>query len=86
MPQRLIRGQSVSRRARHVAKLGVYIATEGDFRDHPKVADGASELLVKVFGAGMLSGRIVLGVASLPLGMPIEIELVFEIAAQLSES
>src|SRR5471030_1978766 len=63
-----------------VAKLGVYIATEGDFRDHPKVADGASELLVKVFGAGMLSARIVLGVASLPFGMPVEIELVFEIA------
>ena len=37
--------------------------------------------LVKVFGAGMLSSRIVLGVASLPLGMPIEIGLVFEIAA-----
>ena len=64
-----------------VAKLGVYIATEGDFRDHPKVADGASELLVKVFGVGMLSSRIVLGVASLPLGMSIEIELVLEIAA-----
>jgi enamine deaminase RidA (YjgF/YER057c/UK114 family) len=64
-----------------VAKLGVYIATEGDFRDHPKVADGASELLLKIFGAGMLSSRIVLGVASLPLGMPIEIELVFEIAS-----
>jgi enamine deaminase RidA (YjgF/YER057c/UK114 family) len=68
-----------------VAKLGVYIATEGDFRDHPKVADGASELLVKVLGAEMLSSRIVLGVASLPLGMPIEIELVFEIAASPSE-
>ena len=64
-----------------VAKLGVYIATEGDFRDHPKVADGASELLVRVFGTWMLSGRIVLGVASLPLGMPVEVELVFEIAA-----
>jgi enamine deaminase RidA (YjgF/YER057c/UK114 family) len=64
-----------------VAKLGVYIATEGDFRDHPKIADGASELLVKVFGAGMLSSRVVLGVASLPLGLPIEIELVFEVAA-----
>ncbi len=63
-----------------VAKLGVYIATEGDFRDHPKVADGASELLLKIFGAGMLSARIVLGVASVPLGMPIEIELVFEVA------
>jgi enamine deaminase RidA (YjgF/YER057c/UK114 family) len=49
-----------------VAKLGVYIATEGDFRDDPKVADGASELLVKVFGDGMLSSRIVLGVASFP--------------------
>ena len=62
-----------------VAKLGVYIATEGDFRDHPKVADGASELLVKVFGPEMLSGRVVLGVASLPLGLPVEVELVFEV-------
>ncbi len=75
------RPRRISARSTSVAKLGVYIATEGDFRDHPKVADGASELLVKVFGTGMLSGRIVLGVASLPLGVPIEIELVFEIAA-----
>lgn len=67
-------------RIKGVAKLGVYIATEGDFRDHPKVADGASELLVKVFGAEMLSGRVVLGVASLPLGLPVEVELVFEVA------
>lgn len=64
-----------------VAKLGVYIATEGDFRDHPKVADGASELLLEVFGEDKLSGRVVLGVASLPLGLPIEIELVVEVEA-----
>ena len=64
-----------------VAKLGVYIATEGDFRDHPTVADGASDVLVKVLGTEMLSARIVLGLASLPLGMPVEVELVFEIAA-----
>ncbi|MEI2299294.1 RidA family protein [Ensifer sp. MJa1] len=63
-----------------VAKLGVYIATSGDFRDHPKVADGASDLLAKVFGPEMLSGRIVLGVASLPLGLPVEIELLVEVA------
>jgi enamine deaminase RidA (YjgF/YER057c/UK114 family) len=44
------------------------------------VADGASELLLKVFGTEMLSGRIVLGVASLPLGMPVEVELVLELA------
>ncbi len=64
-----------------VAKLGVYIATAGDFGDHPKVADGASEVLLKVFGPEMLSGRVVLGVASLPLGLPVEIELVLEVAA-----
>ncbi|MGG7578516.1 RidA family protein [Rhizobium sp. Nf11,1] len=62
-----------------VVKLGVYIATEGDFRDHPKVADGASEMLLQVFGEERLSGRVVLGVASLPLGVPIEIELVLEV-------
>ncbi|URK85967.1 RidA family protein (plasmid) [Rhizobium sp. RCAM05350] len=64
-----------------VVKLGVYIATEGDFREHPKVADGASEILLKVFGEEKLSGRVVLGVASLPLGVPIELELVLEIDA-----
>jgi enamine deaminase RidA (YjgF/YER057c/UK114 family) len=64
-----------------IAKLGVYIATEGDFRDHPRVADGASEILLKVFGEEKLSGRIVLGVASLPLGLPIELELVLEVEA-----
>ncbi len=62
-----------------VAKLGVFIATEGDFREHPKVADGASEFLAEIFGADKLSGRVVLGVASLPLGMPIELELVLEV-------
>ncbi|MBX5220043.1 MULTISPECIES: RidA family protein [unclassified Rhizobium] len=62
-----------------VVKLGVYIATEGDFRDHPKVADGASEMLLQVFGEERLSGRVVLGVASLPLGVPIEIEFVLEV-------
>ncbi|TAU00530.1 RidA family protein [Rhizobium ruizarguesonis] len=62
-----------------VVKLGVYIATEGDFRDHPKVADGASEMQLAVFGEEKLSGRVVLGVASLPLGVPIELELVLEV-------
>jgi enamine deaminase RidA (YjgF/YER057c/UK114 family) len=66
-------------RVRCFAKLGVYIATSGDFRDHPKVADGASELLLDVFGAQKIPPRIVLGVASIPLGMPVEIELVLEI-------
>ena len=62
-----------------VAKLSVFIATKGDFREHPKVADGASEILVQVFGRAKLSGRVVVGVASLPLGKPIELELVLEV-------
>jgi enamine deaminase RidA (YjgF/YER057c/UK114 family) len=63
----------------HVVRLGVSIATDGDFREHPKVADAASEMLVQVFGEEKISTRIVLGVASLPLGMPIELEVIFEV-------
>ncbi len=62
-----------------VIRLGVLIATEGDFREHPSVADAASDMLVHVFGEEKLSTRIVLGVASLPLGMPIELEVIFEV-------
>jgi enamine deaminase RidA (YjgF/YER057c/UK114 family) len=66
-------------RIRTIAKLGVYIATPADFREHPKVADGASELLLTIFGIERVPPRVVLGVASIPLGMPVEIELVFEV-------
>jgi len=62
-----------------VVRLGVSIATDGDFREHPSVADAASELLVQIFGEEKLSTRIVLGMASLPFGMPIELEVIFEI-------
>ena len=62
-----------------VVKLAVYMATEGDFFAQPKVADAASELLRDVFGADKLPVRMVLGVASLPLGMPVELEVVFEV-------
>ena len=61
-----------------VVRLGVYIATSGDFFDQPRVADGASELLKEVFGADKMSARLVIGVASLPMGMPIELELILE--------
>jgi len=56
------------------------MATCADFRDHPKVAGGASDLLARVFGAAGVSTRLVIGVASLPLGMPIESEVMAEAA------
>ncbi len=51
-----------------------------DVRDQPKVADGASELLQDVFGKDKNPSRLVYGVASLPLGTPVELELIFEVS------
>jgi Putative translation initiation inhibitor, yjgF family len=62
-----------------VVRLGVSVATSGDVRDQPKVADGASELLQDVFGKEKNPCRLVYGVASLPLGTPVELELIFEV-------
>jgi enamine deaminase RidA (YjgF/YER057c/UK114 family) len=63
-----------------IVRLGVAVATSGDVRDQPKVADGASELLQDVFGKDKNPCRLVYGVASLPLGTSIELEIIFEIA------
>jgi enamine deaminase RidA (YjgF/YER057c/UK114 family) len=62
-----------------VVKLTSYLATSGDFSSHVKVADAASELLRDVFGEDKLPVRMVLGVASLPLGVPVVVELLFEV-------
>jgi enamine deaminase RidA (YjgF/YER057c/UK114 family) len=61
-------------------RLGVLIATSGDVRDQPKIADAASDLLQDVFGKDKNPCRMVYGVASLPLGAPVELELIFEVA------
>jgi enamine deaminase RidA (YjgF/YER057c/UK114 family) len=61
-----------------IVKLTTYLATENDFSAHAKVADGASELLRDVFGDGKLPVRMVLGVGSLPLGVPVVVEILFE--------
>ena len=63
-----------------IVRLGVSIATSGDVRDQPKVADAASELLQQIFGKEMNPCRMVFGVASLPLGTPVELELIFEVS------
>jgi enamine deaminase RidA (YjgF/YER057c/UK114 family) len=63
-----------------VVRLGVSVATSGDVRDQPKVADAASELLQDVFGTDKNPCRLIYGVASLPLGTPVELEVIFEVA------
>jgi enamine deaminase RidA (YjgF/YER057c/UK114 family) len=64
-----------------VVTLGVYIATAGNFSDHVTVADAASELLREILGIDKMSSRVVSGVQSLPLGVPVELEVIFEVSA-----
>ena len=67
-------------RVTRVVRLGVFIATSGDFFDQPKVADAVSDLFRDIFGIEKMPVRLVIGVASLPLGMPIELDVIFEVA------
>jgi enamine deaminase RidA (YjgF/YER057c/UK114 family) len=66
-------------RVTKVIRVGVYLATYGDFYNQPIVADAASELLRDVFGEDKTSVRTVIGVASLPLGLPVMLEVTFEV-------
>jgi enamine deaminase RidA (YjgF/YER057c/UK114 family) len=68
-------------RVTRIVRLGVSVATSGDVREQPRVADGASELLQNVFGKDKNPSRLVYGVASLPLGAPVELEVIFEVSA-----
>ena len=68
-------------RVKRVVRLGVSVATSGDVRDQPKVADAASDLLETVFGKDKNPCRLVYGVASLPLGTPVELEIIFEVTS-----
>ncbi len=67
-------------RVTRVVRLGVFISTSGDFFDQPRVADAVSDLFRDIFGSEKTAVRLVIGVASLPLGLPIELEVIFEVS------
>ena len=69
---------SLSRVSR-VVRIGVMLATSGDTVNLPRIADGASELFRDVFGIRKISTRSVFGVASLPLKVPVELDVIFEV-------
>jgi enamine deaminase RidA (YjgF/YER057c/UK114 family) len=73
-------------RVTRVVSVKAYLATHGDFYNQPIVADAASELLRDVFGQDMMSVRSVLGVAALPLGAPVMLQVTFEVQNQEGES
>ncbi len=67
-------------RMKQVVKLTGFVNSTPDFPDHPKVINGASELLADVFGEAGRHTRSAFGVANLPFGVAVEIEAIFEIA------
>jgi len=66
-------------RVRRVVKVTVFVAGEPDFCDQPKVANGASELFGEVFGEAGRHARAAVGVAALPLGVPVEVDAIAEV-------
>ena len=63
-------------RVERVVKLGAFINSTGDFTDQPKVANGASELMVAVFGDAGKHARAAVGVPCLPLGCAVEVDAI----------
>jgi enamine deaminase RidA (YjgF/YER057c/UK114 family) len=64
---------------RRVVKVVGFVASAPDFTGQPAVVNGASELLGEVFGEAGAHARSAVGVASLPLDAPVEVELVVEV-------
>jgi enamine deaminase RidA (YjgF/YER057c/UK114 family) len=64
---------------KQVVRVGVFVCSEPGFYDQPKVANAASELLVQVFGERGKHARAAVGSVALPLGTPVEVELLVEV-------
>jgi enamine deaminase RidA (YjgF/YER057c/UK114 family) len=64
---------------RRVLKLGGFVACTADFVDHPKVVNGASELMIEVFGDIGRHARFAVGTPSLPFGAAVEVDAIVEV-------
>jgi enamine deaminase RidA (YjgF/YER057c/UK114 family) len=67
-------------RVQRVLRLGGFVNCTPEFTDMPQVVNGASDLMVELFGDSGKHARAAVGVASLPLGVAVEVEAMFEIA------
>jgi enamine deaminase RidA (YjgF/YER057c/UK114 family) len=64
---------------RQVVRVGVFVCSQPGFTDQPKVANGASELLVAILGEAGRHARAAVGSVALPLGAPVEVEMILEV-------
>jgi len=67
-------------RIAEVIRVNGYVASTPDFFDQPKVINGCSDLLVELFGDAGRHTRMTVGVASLPLNVPVEIDFIFRVS------
>lgn len=68
-------------RVKRVVRMVGYVASAEGFVQQPAVVNGASDLLVQIFDQGGRHARVALGAAELPMGAPVELELILEIAS-----
>ncbi len=66
-------------RVAQVVRLGGFVASTADYTDHPQVVNGASDLMVAVFGDKGRHARAAVGVSALPRGAAVEVEAVFAV-------
>lgn len=60
-------------------KLGIFVNGDANFKDHPMVANGASDLMVEALGDAGKDARAAVGSGSLPFGVSVEVDAIFEI-------
>lgn len=62
-----------------IVKVTGFVAATPEFTDHPRVINGASELMQQIFGDQGMHARAAIGMASLPLGVAVEVEMIVEV-------
>jgi len=67
-------------RVKRIVRVGVFVCSASGFTDQSKVANGASDLFIEVFGDAGRHARTAVGVPELPLGSPVEVEVIAEIS------
>ncbi len=67
-------------RVQRIVRMTGYVASDEGFTEQPFVINGASDLLVELFGEAGRHARVAVGVAELPMGVPVELELIVRLA------
>lgn len=66
-------------KVKRLIRLGVFVNAPDDFTDHPKVANGVSDMMVNLFGENGKHARFAVGVSGLPFGVAVEVDATFEL-------